>query len=133
MRLVEIPHAFSAAVSACSAAGTWLALVKDWVLQLFGVPLPVFLAAAAGAFAARTFMPATGLWRTLGGGLLWTLIGTFGADGVRQIVSSSTSGGGTPLMALLIAGFGQILFTPEIIQKVRDAVARRIDAFSKKE
>lgn len=124
-------QAIQGGVAACAGACAALGLVKQWVLELFGVPLPVLLAAAAGAYGARTFIAAGGLWPALIGGTSWTLIGTFGAEGIRAVIESSMGwhlGAGTaPFMALVLSGLGQLLFTKELVEKLRAAVARRVD------
>ncbi len=126
-----VQHA-SAVMAAGSAAGAALAFVKEWAAELFGVSLPVLLAAETGAFGARSFMPPVGIVRAFVGAQAWAFIGAFGADGLRALVAGATGftlpGGTMPLAALLIAGGLQLLLTAELIAKARAAVGRRIDS-----
>lgn len=123
------------AVAAASAAGAWLSIVKAWVLELFGVPLPVVLAAATGAFGARSFLPSGGLWRAFSGSLAWTFIGAFGADGIRAVSASfgvELPPAGAPFAALALAGLGQLLLTKGLIEKARAAVGKRVETWGNK-
>lgn len=109
---------------------TVLTVLKAAVLELLGVPLPVVLAAATAAFAARSFLPPTTYVRALSEGLAWTLIGVFLSNLGLAVISvwtgkesSSTILAG---VALLIAGLGQICL-PVIAAKLPTAIGRRID------
>jgi hypothetical protein len=65
--------AASCAGAAVTAAGTWWSLLGDAAVQLLGVPLPVALAAATGAFLARTYQDAQPLWKAFAGSASWVV------------------------------------------------------------
>lgn len=67
----------TATAAAASGAGSVWALANDAAGALFGVPIAVVLAAAAGAFFARTFTPPSSFWAALRGGIGWTLAGAY--------------------------------------------------------
>ena len=58
------------------AAALW-ALANDAAAAMFGLPIGVLLAAAAGAFFGRTFTPAAGFWLSLRAGVGWPLAGAY--------------------------------------------------------
>jgi hypothetical protein len=60
-----------------SAAGSAWSIANDAAQAVFGIPIGVVLAAAAGAFFARTFTPASSLGATLRGWAAWTLAGAY--------------------------------------------------------
>ncbi len=60
-----------------SAGGAFWALANDAAAAIFGVPIGVVLAAAAGAFFARTFTAPSSFWQTLRAGIGWTLCGAY--------------------------------------------------------
>ncbi len=119
------------ATAAASGGVAWWATAKEIALELFGVPLPVVLAAATGAFGALSFVSATSYMRTLGTGALWTVIGTYGAQLALSLVSAY-SGAQIPPAALagaaiLVAAGGPVLVTRENVDKLRAAIGRRLD------
>src|SRR6267142_6237471 len=63
----------SCAAAATAGAATWWSLIGDAAMQLLGVPLPVVLAAATGAFLARTYQTATPLIRAIAGSASWVV------------------------------------------------------------
>lgn len=135
MRVFEIQQQVSAVASACSAAGAWLALVKEWVAELFGVPLPVFLAAEAGAFGARAFLPAAPFWRAFFVSQLWAIAGTATAQLALWVAAKWLEGGTPPPgalagVALLIAALGQ-RFAPILWDRGGAALERRLDTLWK--
>lgn len=60
-----------------SLAGSFWAIANEATRAIFGIPVGVFLAAAAGAFFARTFTPASSFAATLRGWVGWTLAGAY--------------------------------------------------------
>lgn len=119
------------AVAAATGIGAWLAMAADVALAIFGVPLPVVLAAATGAAGARTFMPAVSYRRALVEGLLWGAGGIFTAQLGLVIVESfarvTIPTGALSGAALLVSAGGQIFVTQEFIESIREAIRRRID------
>lgn len=115
--------------AATGVAAAWAA-AKGVALELFGVPLPVVLAAATAAFAARSFLPPTTYTRALIGGMIWTLLASFLANFASALagvwLEKGLSAGALAGVALLIAGLGQFI-APVIIQKLPTAIGRRID------
>jgi hypothetical protein len=107
-----------------------LATIKGVALELLGVPLPVVLAAATAAFAARSFLPPTTYPKALCGGIVWTLIGVFLSSLVLSIVAAWT--GQEPAsaalagVALLIAGLGPLLW-PVVKEKCPQVAGRWMD------
>lgn len=71
--------------AAAGSAGTALAMLGDFALQVLGVPLPVVLASAAGAGLARSFADPVGFWRALALTTVWTIIGCAGAPLAQAI------------------------------------------------
>ena len=125
----------AAAISTSSGAGAVLAIVKDWVTELFGVPLPVLLAAATGAFGVRTYLPAATLIRALLGSGAWTLVGTYSAQ-LGLSVASAVFNAQVPAtaiagVALLFAALGQ-LAAPVVIQRLPGAIGAWFDKRSGK-
>lgn len=122
----------AAGVSATAAgAASSLAMFQDWALQLFGVPLPVLLAAVAGAFLALTFASPGQPARIFAGFIGWSFIGTFGADLVRSAISSWISRdlpiGAIAGCAALLALGGSLFLTVDTVTKARAAIGRWLD------
>lgn len=103
----------TACATAASAVGSWLTFAADVALQLFGVPLPVVLAALTGAFGARVFLPQAAFWRGLGMTAFWTCAGSFGAQLALWLAGMWL--GGTPPPGVLA---GLALFTAALGQRV---------------
>ena len=78
MRLQNIPWPreleFGAA-GLCSAMAAVATGLSDMALQILGVPLPVVLAAAAGAFIARSYAEKSSFGRALAMVAAWTVAG----------------------------------------------------------
>jgi uncharacterized membrane protein YeaQ/YmgE (transglycosylase-associated protein family) len=101
----------SACAAAASAAATWLAVAAEAALQLFGVPLPVVLAALTGACGARVFLPPTSFARAAGQSLFWTIAGAIGAQFglwlVEHFLDGKPPGSALAFVALVMAALGQ--------------------------
>lgn len=123
-------QAESAATALVAALVAFVAAAKGVALELFGVPLPVVLAAATGAFAARTFLQPTTYVRALGAGFVWTLIGVFGSSLVLSLLAGWT-GKEIPAPALagaaLALALGGQLFWPVIVSRAPSALERLIE------
>lgn len=125
------PDALTAAITGAAAGiAAVLGAVKGIALELFGVPLPVILAAATAAFAARSFLPPTSYPRALVAGMVWTLVAVFLSNlaiavaGIwldKELPAAALAG-----VALLIAGLGQLLW-PVLREKLPPLLARYLD------
>lgn len=114
-----------------SGAATGWATMKEIVLELFGVPLPMLLACATVTFGALSFRSGMTYVRTLGAGIVWTVVGSAGAQ-LAIWLMGKWLGGDAPTAALtgigmLVSGLGALLVTPENVEKARTAFGRRID------
>jgi hypothetical protein len=131
---IATQKAIAGATAAVTGSGAVLATVKGWLLELFGVPLPVFLAAAAGAFGARVFLPEAPFWRALGLTTFWTFAGSWLAELVRWGLASWLSGempaGALAGIALLVSAMGPRL-APVVMEKGEAAVGRVLDSIRK--
>ena len=127
------PGVQKALVATAAASGTaaWWAAAKEIALELFGVPLPVVLAAATGAFGALSFVSSTSYAKTLTQGVLWTLIGTYGSQLALSLIGAWAGGqiptGALAGAAILVSAGGPVLVTQENVQKLRAAFGRRLD------
>lgn len=112
--------------------GVWLAIAADLALQLFGVPLQVVLAAAMGAFGARSFLPPIGFWPALGSSSLWTAAGAICAQLLLALANAFVSKE-IPIAALagvaLVGAAGGQLFVPVIIPVIRDRLPGAVNAW----
>lgn len=119
------------ATAAVSGSGAVLATLQGWVLELFGVPLPVLLASAAGAFGARVFLPEAPFWRALALSTFWTFAAAWLAELVRWGLARSLNGemptGALAGVALLVAAMGPRL-APVVMDKGTAAVGRWLDS-----
>lgn len=117
-----------AATAAATGIAAALSALKGAALELLGVPLPVVLAAATAAFAARSFLPPTTYLRAFASGIVWTLVGVYLSNLALTIAldkepkSAMLAG-----VALLIAGLGPLCW-PVIQAKLPAAIGRRIDS-----
>lgn len=122
----------AAGAAAAAGAASWIAIAADWALQLFGVPLPVVLASAAGAFLARTMLPVGAPGRAVGTFFAWTLIGAFGADlahvGLASWMGKELPTGAVAGSAALVALAGSVLLTSDMVGKARAAIGRWLDS-----
>jgi hypothetical protein len=124
----------AAACAAVSAAGTGLCIAADIATQLFGVPLPVVMAALTGALGARVFLPPTSFWRAVVASVGWTFAGAFGSQFVMWLVGKWLDGtapsGALAGVALLTAGLGQRL-APILWENGGEALKRKLDGLFK--
>lgn len=126
--------AAGAVAMASSAATAWLSLARGVVLDLLGVPLAVVLAAATGAYGARSFTRSEGIARTLWGGALWTAAGVFGARLALWLAGRYVPGeapeGALAGAALVLSALGQLL-APVVAQKLPVMVGRILDGIGR--
>lgn len=123
--------ASSACAAASAGAGAWLAMASQAALELFGVPLPVVLAALTGACGARVFLEPTTFWRAVSASLFWTIAGSIGAQLVLWLVGlwagGTAPGGVLAGVALASAALGQRV-APIIWQSGGAALQRKLDS-----
>lgn len=110
-RIDSLQSVPTACAAAASAIGTGISVAADVALQLFGVPLPVLLAALTGALGARVFLPPVAFWRAAAMSLFWTLAGAFLAQlalwAVQKWLNGSAPTGALAGVALVISALGQ--------------------------
>lgn len=107
--------AASCAAAAASAAATWWSLIGDAAVQLLGVPLPVALAAATGAFLARTYQMATPLLHAIAGSSCW-VVGACALAPLAAPLAEKYAGMALPTGALAGAAFAISLGGPLALQ-----------------
>jgi len=99
LRFAELDPYWAKMPTVCGAVAGWLiaalSFVGEVAMQLLGVPLPVVMAAAAGAGAARSFMDPVGFMRALWQTVVWTIIGCTGAPAAQWAIRQATSSWGT--------------------------------------
>ena len=114
--------------------GTGFCIAADVAVQLFGVPLPVVLAALTGALGARVFLPPVSFWRAVAMSVFWTFAGAFGAQLALWLASKFISGtspsGALAGVALLVAFLGQRV-APILWESGGAALQRRLDGLFK--
>lgn len=98
------------AVAGASVAGAVLTAAGDVALQILGVPLPVVLAAIAGAMLARAYLPPVGFFKAAARVLGWVVLGCALAPSAQAIVAKVLSGA-LPTNAL--AGMAAIVAAAE--------------------
>lgn len=113
MRLQHIPwpgQVEFGAAGICSAIAAVGTTVSDVAVQIIGVPLPVVLAAAAGAFIARSYAAEVSFGRALGIVLAWTLIGCALAPLAQAVFTATAAkfGFDVRLPPNVMAGFAGI-------------------------
>lgn len=118
--------------SAFSGVGAILTALSDIAIQVFGVPLPVLLAAAAGAFLARSYLPSVGTVRALGGSTVWTVVGCALAPIIPAIAGKF--GLEVPTGALagsaLVVSAGAPLLWPVVVDNLPRLAKRWFDRLS---
>jgi hypothetical protein len=93
--------AASCAAAAVTATATWWSLIGDAAAQLLGVQLSVALAAATGAFLARTYQAAAPLLHAVVGSACWVV----GACALAPLAAPlAEKYGGLTLPAGVLAG-----------------------------
>lgn len=126
----------AATAATASGAAVLISTAQEVASAVFGVPLPVVLAAAIGAFGAQSLMPKTSYMGALVVCIFWTLIGTACAQLALWIVtfwiSKEMPPGAMTGAALLVAGGGRFLLTHDILERVRAALGRLVDNIGKK-
>lgn len=124
------PATQKALIGTAAASGTasWWTAAKEIALELFGVPLQVVLAAAAGAFLARSFMAnETGYLRAVAGGALWTIVGTVLAQLLLALIAAwldkEIPTGALSGVALIVSAGGQFV-VPVMAREGPEALRR---------
>lgn len=101
----------AATAATAGGVGSFLAGLAEVAQQLFGVPLPVLLAAMTGACGVRVFLPPAGFWLAFSSSVFWTFTGAFSAQFVLWLTGKYLEGsppsGALAFMALLTSAFGQ--------------------------
>lgn len=121
----------AASVTAASGAGGAWAWLSEAALTVLGVPLPVVLFAAFGAFGAGTFQPAKGLRPALLGGLGWMVVGIATAQLAAFYFGEVERPFPEKLLAplaLVIAG-GLRLALPVVIKKRAEMIDRAANRY----
>lgn len=133
-RLDMLVTPVSACVAAASGLGAYFTLAQDAVLQLFGVPLPVMLAALTGACGARVFLPPSPFWTAAVSSIFWTLAGAFLPQMViwvaSQWIKAAPPAGVIAGVALMVSALGQRV-APIVWTKGGDALGRIFDGLGK--
>jgi hypothetical protein len=112
--------ASAVAGAATTGAAAWLSFAGNVAVQLLGVPLPVVVAAIAGALLARVYLPTIAFASALGRSVLWVVTGCVTAQGVSAVVTLPV--GVLGISALLISGLGPRLWpvivdaSPELLK-----------------
>lgn len=131
---IAVQHAV-AATAAATGAAAWWATATEVASAVFGVPLQVVLAAATGAFAARSFQTGTTYLKALGAGISWTIIGIFCCQIAVWILTKylgeAPPAGASAGAALIVSAGGQLFLTKEIVEKIRRAVGRFVDGIGR--
>lgn len=102
----------AATAAGASGAGSVWAIANDAAAALFGVPISVLLAAAAGAFFARTFTPASSFLATMRGGIGWTLAGAYSIPLIMHLAGLPSSIAASA--AFVLSCVGQLL-APKVV------------------
>lgn len=125
-----------AATAAASGAAAWWATAADLAQLVFGVPVQVILAAATGAFAARSYKCSTTYLKALGSGLVWTLFGVFFCQAAMWMATKffgdKPPPGALTGVALLVAAGGQLIVTKDTVEQIRKAAGRLLDGIGRK-
>lgn len=101
----------SASVSAASTIGALISTISDVALQVLGVPLQVLLAAIAGAFGARSYMPPVPFLRGVTCSCGWSAIACFLTPLTQQVVGFigwNMSNAALAGIAVCLAASGQV-------------------------
>jgi hypothetical protein len=127
----QTAQAATAATAVAAGGATWLTMAKDLALELLGVPLPVVLACATAAFGALSFVSAMPYRKTLFAGVIWTLVGTYGAQFALHLLAKvfglELSSGALAGAGMIVSGLGPMVVTMDNVQKLRAAIGRKID------
>jgi hypothetical protein len=104
---------------ATTGAAAWLAMAGDVAIQLLGVPLPVVVAAIAGALLARVYLPTLAFAAALGRSMVWAIVACVGSQGASAaigVASVTVPVGALGLVALLLSGLGPKLW-PVLVEQ----------------
>lgn len=133
-RLDSLDSGAAACAAAGSAFGTGVCIAADVAVQLFGVPLPVVLAALTGALGARVFLPPASFWQAVAMSAFWTFAGALGAHLALWIAALWLNGTPPPGvlagLALLVAAAGQRV-APILWENGGAALQRKLDGLFK--
>jgi len=100
--------ASAVAGAATTGVAAWLSVAGDVAVHLLGVPLPVVVAAIAGALLARVYLPALLFAAAFGRSIVWIIAGCVTAQGISSIATLPV--GVLGLIALLASGLGPKLW-----------------------
>lgn len=115
-------------MAASSGAAAIVGTIGEVTTQILGVPLPVVLGAATGAFLARAYAPALdiGFFRALAVSVGWTIAGSVAAPFVGAMLLVIPGLGALKLPAGALAGIaGLVAAAPAWWPKVWPVIAAR--------
>jgi hypothetical protein len=119
--------AASCAAAATTATAWWWSLLGDAAVQLLGVPLPVALAAATGAFLARTYQTPASFARAIAGSVSW-VVGACALAPLASPLALKYAGVELPAGALAGAAFAIALAGPFGLQLGIEQLRKRFGA-----
>lgn len=121
----------SAVTASTSGVAAWWTTAKEIALELFGVPMQVVLACATAAFGALSFQSETTYLKTMRAGVVWTGVGTYGAQLGLSVIGSylgvEVPTGALAGAGMVVAGGGALFVTKDNVTKARAAVGRWIE------
>lgn len=101
-------------------------------MGIFGVPIPVLLAAMTGACIARSYVPARNYFAAISATLGWTVVGCSLAPLAQAIVKKYLELD-LPTNAMagvaLVAAAGLPLVMPIIVEKVPEIIRAKLDSW----
>jgi hypothetical protein len=124
LKELSAADAASCAAAATTATATWWSLLGDVAVQLLGVPLPVVLAGATGAFLARTYQAATSFGRAFAGSASW-VVGACALAPLADPIAQKYAGIVLPAGALAGAAFAIALAGPFLLRFGIDQLHKR--------
>lgn len=95
-----IKLAAQGATGASAAGVTWIAAAGEWSTALFGIPLPVLLCAALGAFGALSVMETRSIRQAIASSLTAMIVAAVGTP----LALHAATGDGKPLPITLAPG-----------------------------
>lgn len=128
---VATQKTLASTVTAASGAGGAWAWLSEAALSVLGVPLPVVLFAAFGAFGAGTFLPPKGLRSTVLSALGWMVLGICAAQLLAEYLGEADKPFPEKLLAplaLLVSG-GLRLLLPVAIKKRAELLDRAANRY----
>lgn len=126
---IKLVYPASLAFGVGSACASALTAASDVAMQLVGVPLPVVLAAIAGAMVARSYTPSTNYFSAISATLCWTVGGCALAPLLQAIAAKfgvNVPVNGLAALALIASG-GMPLALPIVKQKAPEIIASWLD------